>query len=317
MTSDFKRVVRLSVNVYDGNARKHYVNAKPCLVAHIEIPSGRRPVNPDVVDALAESIKTVGLMNPIRTRHVDGMQTLVAGLHRLEAYKKLGLPVIPAVTVDATDDEAAIAEIDENLYRAELSDAEIADVISRRKAIYERLHPETKQGGDRQSEEAKSKRQNVVLTDGAPTFTEDTAAKTGKDKRTIERAARRGRELGPETLERIKGTSLDKAVELDALAKLPPEERAPIVDAAEAGEKVSARKEASPEDTEIDPADLMAIMVDSINMLLRQKARYLSKQQVREICDRVATRWRPSPLGANPPSEAYQRAATMGPRRVH
>ena len=44
-----------------------------------------------------------------------------------------------------------------------------------RKAIYEELHPETKAGGDRKSEEAKSKRNDFALI---PTFADDTAQKT-------------------------------------------------------------------------------------------------------------------------------------------
>jgi len=53
-------------------------------------------------------------------------------------------------------------------------------VIARRKEIYLELHPETKKGGDRKSEDAKSKRQNDALK----SFASDTAAKTGKSKRT-------------------------------------------------------------------------------------------------------------------------------------
>jgi hypothetical protein len=63
---------------------------------------------------------------------------------------------------------AQLAEIDENLVRADLSPAENALHIAKRKEIYERIHPETKQGstpgshtmsggryGRRQSEDAK------------------------------------------------------------------------------------------------------------------------------------------------------------------
>jgi ParB family transcriptional regulator, chromosome partitioning protein len=228
--TDLKRIIGLSGNQ---NGRKHYVTGQPIGIGRIEIPAGRRHANPDVVKAIAESIKVVGLLHPIRVREINGRVILVTGLHRLEAYKKLGLGPIPAVLVDATDDEAAIAEIDENLCRLELSDAEIAAVVARRKAIYERLHPETAHGGDRRSSP------QIEDLNRAPKFTDDTAAKTGKSRQTVERAARRGRELGPDTLERITGTTLDKGVELDALVKLSPEERAPIIEKAERGEKVS------------------------------------------------------------------------------
>jgi hypothetical protein len=54
--------------------------------------------------------------------------------------------------------------------------------LARRKSIYEELHPETKHGGDRKSEEAKSNGNNFHLI---PSFAEDAAQKTGKTDRTI------------------------------------------------------------------------------------------------------------------------------------
>jgi ParB family chromosome partitioning protein len=41
----------------------------------------------------------------------------------------------------------------------------------------------------------------------------------------------------------VTGTSLDKGVELDALAKLPKDERKGLIDRAKAGERVTAREE--------------------------------------------------------------------------
>lgn len=49
--------------------------------------------------------------------------------------------------------------------------------------IYEEKYPETRQGGDRKSEEAESKRNNFALK---PTFTEDTAGKFGVSQRTVQ-----------------------------------------------------------------------------------------------------------------------------------
>jgi hypothetical protein len=54
--------------------------------------------------------------------------------------------------------------------------------------------------------------------------------------------AARGEALADE-LDAVTGTSLDKGVELDALAKLPKDERKGLIDRAKAGERVSARKE--------------------------------------------------------------------------
>lgn len=70
-------------------------------------------------------------------------------------------------------------------------------------------------------------------------FTKSTADATGKDKRAIERAASRGENLGDD-LDDIAGTSLDKGVELDALAKMPEPARKAIIKQAKAGKNVSA-----------------------------------------------------------------------------
>jgi hypothetical protein len=77
-------------------------------------------------------------------------------------------------------------------------------------AIYEELHPETK---------AESNATLARKTSDNLSFVSDAAGATGKDKRTVERAAARGEALGDD-LNDIAGTSLDKGVELDALAKM-------------------------------------------------------------------------------------------------
>ncbi|MBS7698671.1 MULTISPECIES: hypothetical protein [unclassified Chelatococcus] len=107
-----------------------------------------------------------------------------------------------------------------------------ARLMARRKGLYEEEHPEVRAGGDRRSK--------PQIADLKPAFTTSTARATGKSRDTVERAARRGKALGPDTLQRIAGTSLDKGVELDALAQMPPDEREPIVQAAVAGEVATA-----------------------------------------------------------------------------
>lgn len=82
--------------------------------------------------------------------------------------------------------------------------------VARRKEIYEELHPETKHGGDRRSDQVGN------LHTRSERFTAATASATGKDESTVRRAAALG-----DDLQHIAGTSLDKGVELDALAQLP------------------------------------------------------------------------------------------------
>jgi ParB family chromosome partitioning protein len=105
----------------------------------IEIPDGRRAVDPDVVARLKNSIAVVGLQHPITVAKRDGGYRLLAGAHRLTAFRELGMERISANVVELDDVHAELVELDENLARNELSPAERSAAIARRKAIYERL----------------------------------------------------------------------------------------------------------------------------------------------------------------------------------
>ena len=88
------------------------------------------------VRELAESIRTIGLLNPIT---IDNQNYLVCGFHRLSAYKLLGFETIPAITKDYSLLYSELGEIEENLTRSPLSKIEIAEHIVRREGIYSEL----------------------------------------------------------------------------------------------------------------------------------------------------------------------------------
>ncbi len=72
-------------------------------VEEIYVPAARRrTLNPEIVEALAESIMGEGLLTPILVRR-DAAKgfVLVEGLHRLEACKALGEQMILANIVRA------------------------------------------------------------------------------------------------------------------------------------------------------------------------------------------------------------------------
>ena len=156
----------------------------------ITVPSERlRKLRPEVVDWLVESITARSLLEPIIVRRRGAGYELIAGHHRVEAARNCGHQTIRAEVYDSlSDDEAELIQIDENLIRANLSDAERILHVARRKELYEKLHPETKHGGDRRSAGARSSSQNENLK----AFVAD-----------------------------IAGTCLDKGDEIDALGKLP------------------------------------------------------------------------------------------------
>jgi len=110
-------------------------------VEKIAIGERKRRADELKILELANSITEIGLLNPITVAHLNGGYKLIAGLHRLEAFKQLGRETIPALIIDGDQLDFELAEIDENLVRSELTVLERGELLSRRKEIYETLHP--------------------------------------------------------------------------------------------------------------------------------------------------------------------------------
>ena len=175
-----------------------------------------RKIDPKTVNSLSRSIKEIGIINPLRVRQAGNGYQLIAGRHRLEAAKMLSLETVPCLIATDDDLHAELAMIDENLCRAELSPAERALAISRRKAIYEELHPSTKHGGDRKSDQ---------VAKSATRFSAETAEATGRSERTVQLDAQRGTDIAPDVLERIAGTTFDTGTYLDSLKGMEPDKQ--------------------------------------------------------------------------------------------
>ncbi|MFZ5737705.1 MAG: MT-A70 family methyltransferase [Pseudomonadota bacterium] len=220
-----------------------------------------RPVDADKVKQLQLSFAEVGLLQPVTVRRQPGQDgyEVIAGLHRVTAARELGWSTISATVVDADELRAELMLIDENLIRNDLSPAERAAALARRKVIYEALHPETVNGaaGRGRPKEQLRKVCEPIAPDAdsadapapgepaaAQRFTRATAPMIGSSERKVQMEVRRGEVIGPDALAKVARTSLDKGEELDALAKLPEERRAALIDRAAAGERVSARIEA-------------------------------------------------------------------------
>jgi len=86
----------------------------------------RRVFNEGKLSELAESIREVGLLQPIVVRQVEEKYQIVAGERRWRAHKMLGLEDIKAVVSDCTDADMAVLALVENVSRDDLSDYEIA-----------------------------------------------------------------------------------------------------------------------------------------------------------------------------------------------
>ncbi len=170
------------------------------------------------VETLMESISELGLLTPISVYgdQDDDGYTLVAGLHRLEACRRLAWPEIDVILVDRLDDyERLLWEIDENLMRAELSEGERAEHLLRRKQIFEAKR-----------EQARAYDSGSAKPQYERGFASETAERTGLTKRHINRSIRRAELVAPDVRDAIRGTpSFRKGVELDALAELSHEEQ--------------------------------------------------------------------------------------------
>lgn len=101
----------------------------------------RRHFDEDLLQELAESIKTQGVIEPIIVRSIAGGRfELIAGERRWRASQLAGLSEIPALVRDI-DDRAAIAiALIENIQREDLSPLEEAQSLSRLIAEFKVTH---------------------------------------------------------------------------------------------------------------------------------------------------------------------------------
>ena len=84
------------------------------------------------ITELAESIKNLGIIQPITVRKVeDDKFQLIAGERRLRASKKVGLKTIPSFIKNSNDDEMLEIALVENIQRKDLDPIEIGLSLKR------------------------------------------------------------------------------------------------------------------------------------------------------------------------------------------
>ena len=104
----------------------------------LEVPIGAITPNPrqprrefadESLDALATSIREVGVLQPVVVRRKEGGYELIAGERRLRAASRAGLATIPAVIRETDDTEGLREALIENLHREDLGPLELADAF--------------------------------------------------------------------------------------------------------------------------------------------------------------------------------------------
>jgi ParB family transcriptional regulator, chromosome partitioning protein len=93
-------------------------------------PNPRQPrggFGEETLEALARSIREVGVLQPIVVRRLDGGYELVAGERRLKAARLAGLATVPAIIRDTEGATESLREaLIENIHRQDLSPLEQA-----------------------------------------------------------------------------------------------------------------------------------------------------------------------------------------------
>ncbi|OJJ10592.1 chromosome partitioning protein ParB [Alphaproteobacteria bacterium AO1-B] len=202
-------------------------------ISLIDVPETRlRPVDPDWAATLADMIQEAGHKTPIDVVSEGERFRLVAGEHRLEAFKLLKRKEIACrVLTPATNqpaEELRLHEILENLGRKDFNALERCEALFELKRIYEAMHPQTKHGGNRKGQAFKNKQQNQVAIFA---FCHNAAEKTGLSDRSVRMAVQIFEGLSATSREGLKGTAFaEKQSDLKALAELNHDAQTKVLD---------------------------------------------------------------------------------------
>lgn len=194
----------------------------------IDVPEGRlRDVDPEKVKQFAVSMRDVGQITAIEVipGQKAGRWTLNAGAHRLAAAIEAKLPFVIATVFEGTADQRRLREIDENLYRAELTPYDQAAFLAERRAIYERINDSPRRHG-----RSKAGTRDNLSPKKQLSFFDDVTERFGIGRKTVIRALKRKGLISAEVWHRLRGHPVSKiASELDKLARLNDAEQRRVV----------------------------------------------------------------------------------------
>ena len=278
-------------------------------IQDIQIKPGRRAIDTDAVQTMVNSMMEVGQLQPIV---VSKDMFLIAGLHRLEAAKIMGWDKIKCDISDLDDAQTELAEIDENFVRNDLTVVQRGQMLERRKALYEKLHPEAKKGGDRKSEKIKVQKLHF---DPAQAFIDNAAEKYGMSRRSVALQLQIARNLSPEAQEILKNVRISQLT-AQKLSRLEPEKQIAIAKSLADGEIQSVeeyrmhdglaedkieemRQAAAPSDSEtFDPATATSASGEN----QKTKRQRNSKDIGQDICEKTSAESKETPAADLPRS---------------
>jgi ParB family chromosome partitioning protein len=210
-----------------------------------------RKADPGVVAGLATSIKLIGLLHPIVVKDDAEGYRLIAGRNRLEACRSLDWKTIPANIADDADLDMELVEIDENLFRKELTALERSQLEGRRKQIFFARYADLSDETTPPAESSQNTEKDVTTdtestshslasaTNSGPTigrFEQETAKATGESVRTVRQNVAIGEKLSPVVAEMIRDLPIaDNKSELWKLAKLPSKSQEAVAESLKQG----------------------------------------------------------------------------------
>lgn len=106
----------------------------------------RRDIEPEALEELAQSIKAQGVMQPIVVRAIGPKKyEIIAGERRWRATQLAGLPTIPALIRELSDETALAMALIENIQREDLNAMEEAIALHRLQTEFELTQQEVAQ----------------------------------------------------------------------------------------------------------------------------------------------------------------------------
>lgn len=190
-------------------------------IANVKVGARLRALDPAKVDELAGAIGELGiLLQPIV---ITPSGRLVAGNHRLHACKRLGWVHIPVIIVPLDDNEADLAEIDENLRRNELTVLEQAEHLHRREEILAGRGQRAAAGANQHKERGGAPGAPPPIT------TTDLAGDIGLSQRATQERLQIARHIAPDVRTQIRTTETAQSTkQLISLSRQAPDQQRTI-----------------------------------------------------------------------------------------
>lgn len=113
----------------DTQIERDYISLLPVGQIDVNTSQPRKAFNKENLEALADSIRANGILQPITVRQVGSRYEIVAGERRFRACRLLKMETIPAIVKDLSPRQVSELSLIENIQREDLTPIEEASAI--------------------------------------------------------------------------------------------------------------------------------------------------------------------------------------------